>query len=210
MKENFLLYHRDDECIDNSVFSYEEFPIPDIEYFELMKQVNGGAFFMKALFIYPFIMEERYPSVLLVNKKMNILYDQLFLNLFTFGQDIFGNQFCFDKENYSVILFNIEDGERVVLANNFTEWLSVLENDYDYLTGFSYSKKWQNSNILGVDQRLCPKIPFVIGGKYEESNFYASVFPSYLELNADIARQIYDLPDGTAVTYQIRPPENET
>lgn len=40
-------------------------------------------------------------------------------------------------------------------------------------------------------------MPFILGGDYHVENLYAAIFPLYIQSSANIARQVYDLPDGT-------------
>jgi hypothetical protein len=49
------------------------------------------------------------------------------------------------------------------------------------------------------ENRLSPKIPFLIGGKYETNNLYILDFYKRLDVSASIYHQIKDLPDGTPV-----------
>jgi len=91
-----------------------------------------------------------------------------------------------------------------VLAQGFKEWLNVLIADLEYFTGMSYEKEWKDRYPISLDQRLQPKIPFVIGGDYAIGNFYVNDYPGYLLYNADIAKQVYNLKDGEKVKLKIK------
>lgn len=56
---------------------------------------------------------------------------------------------------------------------------------------------------INYNERLCPIIPFVVGGEYEIENLYAGSFPNYILANANIANQVYNLPEGTDI--QLKP-----
>jgi hypothetical protein len=174
--------------------------IEDINYEKFIVECcNGGFFFGKALLIYPNILENQYPSASLLNSKLYQEFGELFCNYWSFGQDIFGNQFCFKNTTREIILFNIEDASEVIMARDFKEWLIIVEDDFDYLTGYSYYKEWIKKQGLNEIQRLVPYKPFIVGGDYNVSNFVASDYPRYLEYNAQLAKHLHDIPDGTAV-----------
>ena len=103
----------------------------------------------------------------------------------------------------TIIFFNIEDAGRRDMGKNFKDWVDVLTAEYDYYAGVTYANDWTELNELTIEERLCPKKPFIIGGDYKLNNFYASNFPAFLSLNADIAKQIQYLPDGTPITYKV-------
>ncbi|MUV04514.1 hypothetical protein GN157_12415 [Flavobacterium rakeshii] len=156
---------------------------------------NGGYFFNSALHLYGFNTEDNH-DIKHVNRLLLNEYGSIFEGLYSFGEDIFGNQFCFSAKG--VFFFNIEIGEKDFLCLTFDEWLFMLENETDYLTGQIFS-----DIIINHELRLCPKIPFVTGGEYKKENLRSMNFPDYIIINANIARQIYNLPDGTSVTINI-------
>lgn len=57
--------------------------------------------------------------------------------------------------------------------------------------------------ILNYDERLTPKMPFVIGGEYSLKNIYVNKFEKIISFNSNLAKQIKNLPDGTKVEIQI-------
>lgn len=204
MSIDFLLANKEERTFGKKALSKEDIQIADQNYLDFINDTNGGFFFNNALLVYPFLEEDLYPSMPLINQTLKSLYGGLFNNLVSFGQDIFGNQFCFCTENETVVFFNIEDAGKTYLAKDFKEWIDVFTNDYDYYAGVTYVDQWLESNELKANERLCPKYPFVIGGDFKLGNFYASAFPKYLEVNADIAKQIYDLPNGTKVAFKVK------
>lgn len=172
--------------------------IKDDSYFEfIIESDNGGFFFDQSLHIYGFTQDPDFHNIEVINMKINQEYGDIAKDLMFFGQDVFGNQFSFDLKNKQVIFFNIETGEREILASSFLDWIPVLLNQINYLTGNTLASEWSVHQRLELDQRLSPKIPFVTGGQYSLSNLYASNFPDYIKSNANIARQVVYLPEGT-------------
>lgn len=183
--------------------------IKDLDYLHFVeKLLNGGMFFGGSLILYSFGATDSYAQISEVNKTLNKEFGSLFKELFAFGQDIFGNQFCFESGTTNIIFFGIEDGDRKIMNGSFKDWLATMENDSDFYTGYPYLHRWKNSYQLRDDERLCPKIPFIIGGEYEMDNFYTCSFPNYIGINASIAKQIFDLPDGQEIKLAIIPPSN--
>lgn len=180
--------------------------IKDADYLIFIREISNGGFFLaQSLLIYPHTLTATYPDIKLVNKSLNEEFADYFDELISFGQDIFGNQFCFDMKDSKVVFFNIEDASRSEMGNNFRAWMEIFIDDYDYYSGYTYAKAWQSNHTLEFDQRLCPKKPFSIGGDYLVENFYPLNYPAYLKLNADIAKQLHNLPDGTKVQLSIIP-----
>jgi hypothetical protein len=125
--------------------------------------------------------------------------------LIAFGQDLFGNQFCFTSDTHSIVFFNSETGERETIAIDFEFFLRELYAQFNYYTGIPILKEWLANNQLAFNSRLCPKIPFIMGGEFKIDNLYAGTYPAYMRAYSNIAKQIYNLPDGTKVKLQINP-----
>jgi hypothetical protein len=124
--------------------------------------------------------------------------------LIAFGQEALGNQFCFDARTKEIIFFNAESGKRETVAPDFRQWCKLLIADLDYFTGVNVVGQWTiGKGSLSLNQRLYPRKPFVIGGEYKVDNLIAGSFPDYIKANANIARQIFDLPDGTAINIKL-------
>jgi hypothetical protein len=174
------------------------------DYLEFISSIgNGGFFFGQSLQFYSLIREKSFRSIISVNELLTQEFDFLFKGLYSFAQDVFGNQFVFNDEG-QISLFNIESRSCDIVAQNFKESLSILINDIDYYAGITYGKMWKGEYELSLDQRIQPKIPFVIGGEYKLDNFYVNNYPAYLSYNADIAKQIYNLKDGEKVKLRIK------
>jgi hypothetical protein len=191
--------------LDMSLLSEYRTLINDEFYFKVMLEFpSGGFFFHKALQLYGFNEEYHFRNIKTINETAASVYGHLWQNLLAFGQDVFGNQFAFELPSKKVVGYNCETADCQEISENFPTWISVILSDFDYYTGESFAMKWCENNTLKMDERLCPRIPFVIGGEYALSNFYALQFPKYLSYNADLARQIAHLPDGQPVKLVIR------
>ena len=169
----------------------------DEAYFDLILNRSNGAFlFFNSLQLYGYTPTPSYHDIEYVNKILHKEYGAMMKTLYSFGQDIFSNQFVFSKNG--IELFNIESGEREILADNFESFQEVLANETDYLTGRKLSFMIAKEKLL--DHRLCAKKPFITGGDYNTDNLYPLVFPEYIKVNANIARQVRNLSDRTDIT----------
>lgn len=127
--------------------------------------------------------------------KNEFLYDK---ECFFFAEDIFGNLFCRKNSNY--YLMDIESGELEYISNNHDKMFQVILQDYNYFTGYSVARRWQELNgFLGKNERLIPKIFFITGGQYEVDNLYAMDRIRALRLRGDLFEQLKDVSDGEKI-----------
>jgi hypothetical protein len=123
-------------------------------------------------------------------------------DLVFFAEDAFGNQFAFGQDGVS--LFYPEFAEVEHLTDSLEEWAKLILSDWRGYTGYDLAHEWQLANgPLQERQRLLPKVPFVIGGKYEIANLYAGDILQAMRFRASLASQIANLPDGTAVRMRV-------
>jgi len=187
----------------STLAKYQKLILDELYFDFVLASQNGGFFYGQALHIYGYTKVPEFHSIDSVNVLLDKEYGNIFGNLIAFGQDLFGNQFCFDKSSNTIILFNSETGERETLGQKFDGWVRVLYDQLEYLTGIIILENWNSNNHLEFGQRLYPKIPFIMGGEYGVKNLYAAAFPAFLKAYANIARQVYNLPDGTKVKLKI-------
>lgn len=194
--------------LDLKSFSKYREVINDNNYFNFVLATNNcGFFFDQSLQIYSYSSINEFNDIDNVNILFQGEYKHIFEGLITFGQDLFGNQFCFNVENDEVIFFNSETGEREILAPCFENWIDIISNQSEYYTGINTLKMWLINNQLSYDQRLYPIIPFIMGGEFTINNLFAIKFPEFIISYCNIARQVYDLPDGTPVKLNIGKPD---
>lgn len=170
----------------------------DRSYVNLMLKRNGLICFESALQIYPF--DKSNMSLKNINNDEIWKKKYLFINhsYFCFAQDLFGFQFCFTHQGIEI--FNTETGEFSFLTDTFENWIQMILNDYNYLTGYEIGHEWQKKfRKLQLSERLNGKIPFVLGGSYSIENLYPINLISLLDFRADIANQIYNLEDGQQI-----------
>lgn len=179
--------------------------VKDHTYFDfVIESQNGGFFYKQSLHIYSYSHNRDFNDIELVNGLLKQEYGEMIAGLEAFGQDLFGNQFCFDIPSKKIVFFNTETGKRETIASDFTDWLSVLYRHFDYYIGLTLLKEWHSNNRLAFNQRLCPVIPFVAGGEFKINNLFAGIFPDFIETYISIARQVYHFPEGTTVKIEIK------
>ena len=183
--------------------------IEEPAYFDfIIESSNGGFFFKQALHLYGFSDKYDFHDIRGINALLQQEYGKIVDGLIAFGQELFANQFCFDVKTKEIIFFSVESGEREIIAPSFRDWCKLIVTDLEYFTGINVSTQWVNDKgNLQLDQRLYPRKPFIIGGEYKVENLIAGQFPDYIKANANIARQIFNLPDGTAIKLKFINPE---
>lgn len=131
-------------------------------------------------------------------------YENLTEGIFFFAEDVFGVQFGIHYDR--VVAFEPESGEIKDLANSIEEWVGRILNDYRQLTGFPIAHEWQQTHgTLHGGMRLLPKIPFILGGKFEVSNLIAVEAVKGMRYRGELWRQLRDLPDGAQVRLKALP-----
>ncbi len=115
-----------------------------------------------------------------------------------FAEDVFGCQFCLGQQG--VCLFDPETCQFERLGDTLGGWAKVVLDDYEYRTGYPLSHSWQLKNgPLLSGSRLLPRVPFVLGGKFELENLYTCNDVEGMRFRSSIANQIRDVPDGADV-----------
>jgi hypothetical protein len=178
--------------------------IADKEYFSfVIDSKNGGFFYGQSLHIYGYSQIHAYHDMESINLLLQKEYGDITNGLVSFAQDLFGNQFCFDTAGNNIVFLDVETGGKDVIARDFSSWVDALQERLHYFTGINVLEEWVLNDQLKFDQRLCPKVPFVMGGEFKVNNLYASSFPNSIRAYANIARQVYNLPEGTPVKLNI-------
>jgi len=189
---------------NQKIFKIENLP-KDKLYKKFINESNGGYFFNNSLLFFGNTAEKNQNNIDYMNEIIEKKYGNIAKDLFFFGMDIFGNLFAFDKNN-NVIFFNVETGDKEIIASNFKDWLKELFNDLEYYTGKDFisflSEKQKKELIKG--KRLSPKYPFVLGGDYNKENLVLKDINEIINFNADIAKQVYNLPDGSKIKIKIK------
>jgi hypothetical protein len=176
------------------------------ELYNILVRKNGFFAFESALHFFPLGLSELTDIIDLESWNSINLWRKNYISLpsecIFFAEDVFGCQFCIHKN--MIQIFDPETGEFEELAPNFESWASALLEDYETLTGYPIAHEWQKIHgILSLGKRLIPKIPFVLGGKFNIENLYLLDSIEGMNLRADIAQQIKYLPDGEQVSLKI-------
>ena len=124
------------------------------------------------------------------------------VNAFCFAEDIFGIQFCVSDD--AICTFDPETGAIDYLCHSIAEWARMVIQDPNLRTGYPLAHAWQlMRGPLRPGERLLPKVPFVLGGKFELENLYSLTDIDGMSFRASIANQIRDLPDGSQVILKM-------
>lgn len=173
------------------------------ELFAILKKKNGFYAFELALHLFPSSCTscmdlESWNEVDSWRKG----YGEAVTGHLFFAEDLFGGQFSIaDAEVYT---FDPETGEVEEYAVDLEQWARQILENCDYETGYPMAREWQEKHgPLPVGKRLLPKIPFVLGGRFEVANMYAADAVAGMKFRAEMWRQIRDLPDGTEVRLKI-------
>jgi hypothetical protein len=124
-----------------------------------------------------------------------------------FAEDVFGCQFAI--RNRYICTFDPETGRFEDFSDSLESWATRLLEDSEFRTGYPLAHDWQNQNHpLKAGSRLLPKLPFVVGGKFEVSNLYESDEVDGMVFRAYLASQIRNVPDGGEIILEIvdKPP----
>jgi hypothetical protein len=178
------------------------------ELFQMLQAKNGFYTFEHALHVFPLQSDitgsptfEDWNSDTLWRNGYNGLADGLLF----FAEDVFADQFCLSAKQDGVFRFVAETGETEPLADSIEKWADLLLSNYEVETGWTLAHKWQSTNgRLQFGQRLHPKIPFVLGGKYDLDNLWAGDAVEGMLFKGDLASQLKDLPDGTQIRLRVK------
>jgi hypothetical protein len=187
---------------DKKLFIRLSKEIVDQEYFSFIKMRNGGYFCNYGIQFYSISDQIDYQSIFYLNDLLRNEFGSIISDMFFIGQDIFGNQFGMKKKGY--YLFNIETGDIEFLAKCFDDLLEVIYYNLSYYSGKELIAEWvmRNNKFIASD-RFAPKIPFVLGGDYTIDNIYSLNCILNIRNNANIAKQVHNLPDGTNFKIEI-------
>lgn len=195
--------HKDRAIADQPAMTHPDFAhaAPMVK---LLQQLGDGYYFDRSLHLYGTSHDPAHDWVartkLLHNRYGFVQGISKFL---PFGEDAFGNQFAYHEGE--AVLFNIETGQAEKICDNLVNWPAALAADLDYFTGQSLVVAWNSSQRpLEPGQRLTPKLPFVGGGEYALENLYANDCMSIIDFNANLCEQIFDLPEGTEIRFDVK------
>jgi len=178
-----------------------EFPSADDEYKECISRGEMYAF-CKSLRIFGLTNESKARNILKWNSPdtWKSEYQGFFTDVWSFAEDVFGFQYLFDHKG--VVQLNIETGELQFLCKTFSEWMRLILKETKFYTGYPIAKKWNKAHpdeIISGQYHLCPVVPFICKGSYEIDNLFLMKAQENLQVKAQIAQQIKNVPDGTKI-----------
>jgi hypothetical protein len=183
----------------------ERFGVSPTTLLDLLRYKNGFFAFESALHVYPLGSRSGGLDLVDWNDPQEWRYeygDLIGMPVLFFAQDAFGNQFGISNQN--IVLFYSEFAEIEPVAKDLDEWSEVLMGDWRGLSGYELAHEWQVQNRpLTEGERLIPKVPFVVGGKYELSNLYAGRVAEAMRFRGSLAQQLATIPDGTPINLKI-------
>jgi hypothetical protein len=125
-------------------------------------------------------------------------YGKLLADAICFAEDIFAEPFVIKAG--AVWRFSPQTEEFTPMGDSLEVWARLIDEDDAAEAGYGFAADWKAEHgTVPLGRRLAPKIPFVGGGEYAVSNFYACDPVDRLRFTADFARQIRHLPDGTKI-----------
>ena len=179
------------------------------ELAELLSERNGFYAFESALHVYGIYAtgepSETQPDILRWNDPdcWRSSYGDLADDYLFFAEDVFGGQFAIADGGESIVSFDPETADSAIVADGIDSWAKAILEDFDYLTGHSLASAWQKRHGgLRQGDRLLPKLPFVVGGKYEISNLRSSNAVDGMRFRGEIAVQIANLPEGSPIHFR--------
>lgn len=181
-----------------------------IELREMLNRKNGFYAFESALHVLP-IADQGNPRCDCIDimawnsaEAWRECYGNELADVVFFAEDIFGVQFGIRGQ--TVITFDPESSDMCVVASSVDDWAARLLADYAQLTGYPLAHAWQQLNgPLPPGRRLLPKVPFILGGKYDVDNLVSIDALRGMQYRGDMWRQIRDLPDGAQVRLKPLP-----
>jgi hypothetical protein len=180
-----------------SLDDFEQFGEKSIEIRDILAIKNGFFCFEQALRFFPSDSTELSWGIHEWNDRNLWKYEYE-----GFAEEIFGNQFCIHDGN--ICVFNPETAEIDIICSTIEEWASKILQDYNMMTAYPLAHQWQvKYGRLPPRERLMPKTPFVVGGKYELANFTAVDSVRIMKDLGNLAHQIHDLPDGAQIRFVI-------
>ena len=139
---------------------------------ELLSQRNGFVAFYGALQVYPIGQSAQGLHDIQWWNQPELWrdhYEELIQAEVFFAEDLFGGQFAL--KDGTVCSFDPETAEFEAMGANIEEWAQILLTDWNYFTGASLAKEWQEQHgALSFDQRLLPRIPFNLEGEFHIDN----------------------------------------
>jgi len=198
---NFLLhktkFKSEEKHVNNEL-------IFDSNYWDFINLVGDGFFFHNSFHLFGKSENNSFHDLIFRTELIKSIYkDMIPADVVSFGEDLFGNHFVYSSEGIG--LFQLETAEIEYIASDFHEFIGEFTALIDYYTGESLAVAWLTNHTIDYEERLAPKLPFIVNGLYEVENLYKINYVRNLQFHSDLAIQIKNLPDGTTIKFDILP-----
>jgi len=174
------------------------------ELADMLRAKNGFFAFEGALHVFPVGSGRRNIELARFNEASGwkARYWHVCDGLLFFAANVFGD--LYGLRDDEVVRFDPETGLASALAPDLEGWAAwVVERRWTEV-GWTVARDWQDRNgPLEEGRRLMPVRLFCMGGTADLDNLRAVPLEEGLSLRGEIASQIKDLPDGSAVRIQI-------
>lgn len=175
------------------------------ELMRMLDKRNGFYTFLSAPHIYPLNGNQVSSHTINHLFSWTQYYAKENESIVVFGQDAFGCQFGFSG-NCGYFRLELETGEREELGTTLEGFWDCILQDAAVHTGYPLAEQWQIKNgALPTHHRLCPIIPFFMGGQYATENLMAIHTIERIRLGIDIFHQTKNIPDGQQVVLKVIP-----
>lgn len=175
-----------------------------LELAGFLNRKNGFYAFESALHVFPACNEKEMMDLEHWNDPSLWVehYDDMALGTVFFAEGIFGDQFGI--RGHEIVRFEAETGEAEPVASSLEDWANLIIEDRNYQTGYPLASQWQHVHgPLPYGQRLVAVTPFVLGGNFDISNFFALDAVKAMRYHGDLAVRLRDVPDGTKISFDI-------
>lgn len=179
------------------------------ELARLLCERNGFYVFESALHVFPWADSDVGGEVVGLQawnaeKTWREWYSDLLDGIFFFAEDVFGGQFGIRDDR--IVLFEPEAGEVEPVADSLEDWACQILSNFSQMTGYPVAHAWQVANgPIPVGKRLLPKLPFILGGSFDEENLIAVDAVKGMRYRGELWQQLRDLPDGAQVKLKPLP-----
>ena len=119
-----------------------------------------------------------------------------------FAENIFGEQYSLKQDR--VYHFDPETGEAKCVAEDLSDWASMVLHKPDFHVGHSLAHAWQSKyRSLANGERLLPKQPFVLQGEFNVENLLAKSDVDGMIIRSKLANEIAKLPEGARIKFEL-------
>lgn len=143
---------------------------------------------------------KRWNNVALWKKEYSVSLVELY-----FAETSLGDQFYYDDAG-RIGKLEAETGYKQIVANDFVEWVFLIEKSLEEMTDVDVLKDWSASSGKNIQPglHLCPNIPFCLGGSIEKvEDGYLCNAVANMNFKGQLASQLSGLKPGDKVDLKV-------